>query len=104
LIIREFDSDFDGNLDAVIVLHSGFAAESGGNDCFGTTPQNRIQSIARSARPGLWTASGPFVIGLNAFMIASALRGTCDEDIARIGVVSRYILCTRFQAELGVNA
>lgn len=84
----EFDTDFDGLLDSVVVLHSGHAAEQGGTDCYGTEQKNRIQSLARGVREGLWFASGDFVIEMGGFMIASALRSTCDENIARIGVVS----------------
>lgn len=79
-----YDADIDGNLDAVLVFHSGHAAELGsncGNDP--ALPGDRIWSQGHRGSDSAWMKSD-YSIGLSGFAIASAFH-SCDEEGANMG-------------------
>jgi M6 family metalloprotease-like protein len=84
----QYDSDYDGFIDVLMVLHSGYSAELGDQTaCAPFAPYtNRIHSFATGAAPGLWTSSR--LVELGVFLFASAYRGLCDANVARIGVIT----------------
>jgi len=89
-----YDVDNDGYIDSLLILHSGYAAEMGGRDCYTqATKSNRIWSHAipwHQAYP--WTSQSGIKVG--AYVTSSALRGRCGSLIARIGVIAHELIHT----------
>jgi M6 family metalloprotease-like protein len=89
----EFDQNFDAKIDVVVFLHSGYAAELGGADCTtGATTFDRIQSFAKGGPIDSWESSSGIQLG--SYVIASAFRGTCNSNIARLGVITHEFMHT----------
>lgn len=90
----QYDVDQDGILDAVVALHSGYAAELKGEDC--TTKrdyQSRIWSHAFASSFNTWTSSnGRYRVG--GYVIASAYRDRCGSEPARIGTMTHEFMHT----------
>jgi len=94
-----FDVNNDGLLDNLIVLHSGYAAEEGGQDCTnGREYLDRIWSHAFSDSNGWRSADGAY--GVEGYMIASALDTTCDANPAKMGVMTHEFLHTFYLIDL----
>ena len=96
----QFDQDGDGVLDSVVVMHSGYPAESGNRDCYNQPYQNRIWSHAVPVYGdnGGWISSDR-KYRLGTYVVASALRPpsyskTCFRKMARIGVVTHEFIHT----------
>lgn len=83
---NDYDTDGDGQIDAIAFLHSGYAAEWGGTDSDGTAYQNRIWSHRWAIQQPPWTSNE----GVQVFdyHISPALWGTSGTDIGRIGVIA----------------
>ena len=87
---HEYDEDNDGKFDCIVIMHSGAAAENGGNDCETGVPYTeRIWSHATSG--AFFSTNG---IGVGRFYIASGIWDTCPTgangswEIARIAVIA----------------
>ncbi|KAL3817197.1 hypothetical protein ACHAXA_007740, partial [Cyclostephanos tholiformis] len=83
-----FDLDENGALDGFGVLHSGYGAEYGGDDCHGAPSDDRIWSH----KGGIdWTSSleagSGETVAVNRFYASSSLRGVCNSNIVRMGVI-----------------
>ena len=87
----DFDSDNDGQIDAITFVHSGYGAEWGGADCGGAQEEDRIWSHHRTGTSsiGRWCARDGICMG--SYQIVSGLWGKCGKDIARIGVISHEL-------------
>ncbi|KAL7469418.1 hypothetical protein ACHAXS_009673 [Conticribra weissflogii] len=83
----DFDLDGDGTIDGFGVLHSGYGAEFGGDDCYGAKNENRIWSH----KGGMDWTSKEEGIKVNRYYVSSGLRGKCGEDIVRMGVICHEI-------------
>ena len=88
----KFDLDSNGALDGFGVLHSGYGAEFAGSDCYDTPDTNRIWShkggLNWSSSPEPNTNTGQTqVVSVNRFYVSSALRGKCQSNIVRMGVI-----------------
>ncbi len=84
-----FDQNFDGVLDAVAILHSGYSAEIGGTDCLtGRTSVDRIHSHYSNSAIDENAWVGPGGVRLGSFTVASAFSGLCDSNIAQIGTMT----------------
>lgn len=84
----EFDQNpKDGRIDAITFLHSGYAAEFGRTDAYGTTFTNRIWSHKWSLNRRQFTSprSG---VRVRDYHVASAVWGTSGVEIGRIGVIA----------------
>ena len=88
----KYDQDGDGVIDSLVLLHSGFAAELFGKDCYTQRAhEERIWSHAVGAFANDWTSfDNKYTLG--GYMIASALRGICGDDLARIGVMTHEFI------------
>ena len=84
----DFDSNNDGEIDAIAFLHSGFGAETGSTDCHGTSSANRIWSHKFSFEyftQGVYSSNG---VSVPEYHISPAVWGTCGSEIGRIGVIA----------------
>jgi M6 family metalloprotease-like protein len=79
----QFDQDADGWVDAITFLHSGYGAEWGGNDQYGTSYVNRMWSHKWSI-PTWTSAEG---VRVSDYNISPGLWGTTGSAPGRIGVV-----------------
>ena len=80
-----FDRDNDNFIDGMTFFHSGYAAEWGGIDAYGTASSNRIWSHKWSIWSTSWTNAG---VRVYDYHINPALWSTRNSDIGRIGVVA----------------
>ena len=92
---HSYDLDENGALDGLGILHSGYGAEFGGDDCYGTINEDRIwshkggidwTSSSSSGSIGTGTGDGNGV-KVNRYYVSSALRGKCHANIVRMGVI-----------------
>jgi len=91
---RDFDSNFDKDIDVTIFLHSGYDGTFPGNDCeTGATPQQRIASHARTGSDlSDWVSRAGFRLG--AYAVAPAFRRNCDTEIIGIGTIVHELIHT----------
>ena len=88
----EYDLNNDEKIDAIILLHSGYQAEIGSVDCYTNAATiNRIWShaIPNPTAPWVSATSG---ISLDNYAVGAALRGVCNNQIARLGVLVHEFL------------
>lgn len=90
----QYDIDQDGVLDAVVVLHSGYAAELKGTDCSNNRDfATRIWSHAFASSFSPWVSmDGAYQLG--GYVVGSAFRDTCGSDPARIGTMTHEFMHT----------
>ena len=87
-----FDLDENGALDGFGILHSGYGAEYGGDDCHGAPSEDRIWS--HKGGMDEWKSSpdvGGQVVAVNRFYVSSSLRGVCNSNIVRMSVIIHEI-------------
>jgi M6 family metalloprotease-like protein len=91
----KYDVNNDGQLDGLIILHSGYAAEEGGKDCTnGRGSDDRIWSHAfAESNENPWTSKNGKV-RVQGYMISSGLDLLCGSDIAKMGVMTHEYLHT----------
>ena len=81
-----FDANNDGYVDSFVVIHSGYAAEYGGEDC--NTNATMLDRIWSHATSGMDWVSKKTGIATKTYMVSSGLRGMCDSKIARMSVIA----------------
>lgn len=84
----QFDQDGDGRIDSITVLHSGYGAEFGGTDQYGTNAVDRIWSHKWAVSPAWTSAEGVTVSDYN---VSAGLWDTMGSDPVRIGVISHEL-------------
>lgn len=95
------DNGNHNNIDAFGILHSGYDAANNKNDCrTGATPKERIWSH-KGGLTGVWKPTSTTLssqqqsqqdsVTIQRYYTSSALRGTCNSDIVRIGVLVHEI-------------
>ena len=85
----EFDSNKDGRVDMVTMIHSGYAAESFGKDQDGADAKDRIWSHRwRLPSSKFWYGDG---VTVNQYSTSPGLFGLSGSKISRIGVISHEI-------------
>ena len=87
----QFDTDADGRIDSIAFIHSGYGAEWGGTDAFGTTSANRIWSHrwnlgTNGPNLNVWTSAEG--IDVWDYHISPGLWGTSGSGIGHIGVTA----------------
>ena len=88
--ISEFNTDYDQGdryIDAITIIHSGYGAEFGGPDCYGTAESNRIWSHSWFMYDHRWTSKDGKV-RVSDYHINPGLWGTCGSEISRVGVIA----------------
>jgi M6 family metalloprotease-like protein len=82
----QYDSNRDGVIDAVLVIHSGYASEQGpGPGCGAPDPMNRIYSQGHMGSSAWLSQNGLATLG--GFAIASAWDRVCVDRPAGIGIM-----------------
>jgi M6 family metalloprotease-like protein len=81
----DFDADNDGRIDSIAFIHSGYGAEWGGNDVYGTSQANRIWSHRWAIQPQWNSNDGVSVFD---YHISPGVWGTSGSSIGRIGVIA----------------
>jgi len=81
---RDYDTDHDGYIDSIAFIHSGYGAEWGGTDAYGTSYQNRIWSHRWAIQPAWVSNEGVRVFD---YHISPGVWGTSGSAIGRIGVI-----------------
>lgn len=82
--LRTFDADNNGYIDSITFIHSGYGAEWGGTDAYGTYYTSRIWSHRWAIQPAWISAEGVRVFD---YHISPGLWGTSGSQIGRIGVI-----------------
>ena len=87
------DQDGDGDIDLTILFHSGYDGVTDNLDCENNDRpgSDRIRSHARSAAFESNFRSSESGIFLGPYVVASAYRGACNGNIARLGVLVHEI-------------
>jgi hypothetical protein len=82
-----FDLDSNGEIDSVVITHSGYGAETMAPDQYGAEYENRIwaHAFASSSGDSTWTSKDGSV-QLNGYTVASAFEGDKDVIPATIGL------------------
>lgn len=80
-----FDTDGDGYIDSITFIHSGYGAEWGGTDAYGTYYTSRIWSHRWAIQPAWISAEGVRVFD---YHISPGVWGTSGSQIGRIGVIA----------------
>lgn len=83
---RDFDTDGDNQIDAIAFIHSGYGAEWGGTDQYGTSSANRIWSHRWSIQQPAWTSAEGVVV--SDYHISPGVWDTSGSEIGRIGVIA----------------
>lgn len=83
---RDYDTDGDGQIDAIAFIHSGYGAEWGGTDADGTSQANRIWSHRWTIQNPPWTSKDGIQVA--DYHISPSLWDTQGSDIGRIGVIA----------------
>jgi M6 family metalloprotease-like protein len=90
----QYDLDKDGRLDAVVMLHTGYAAELKGVDCNNDREfSQRIWSHAYADSANTWW-SKDYSYRLGGYVVSSAYRDTCGFEPARIGTMTHEFMHT----------
>jgi hypothetical protein len=71
---KPLDSDQWGDLDHLVVLHSGYNAETGADECTGNAPENRIWSQGTASTVNGWR-SPDAAFSVSTYMIGSGFTG-----------------------------
>ena len=82
---RDYDTDHDGRIDSIAFIHSGYGAEWGGTDAYGTSYQSRIWSHRWAIQPQWNSNDGVSVFD---YHISPGVWGTSGSAIGRIGVIA----------------
>jgi M6 family metalloprotease-like protein len=90
----EYDRNNDGEIDAIFIVTSGYAAEMGGTDCinnkdYGTHRIWSHRAIAPNEPEYFHSADAAVRIG--SYATTSGFHGSCDQRSVRIGVLCHEI-------------
>jgi len=85
---KDFDLDNDGVIDAITFLHSGYGAEWGSTDAYGTGYTDRIWSHKWQMTSWYSTNKGRGQVRVSRYHISPALWSTSGSGIGRIGVIA----------------
>jgi len=87
LWLEKYDKDFDGFVDALVVIHSGYAAQRGQVSCDGASRDDRFWSQGHVGSNGQgWLSFGG--IEVEGYSIDSAFADTCGGTFAKMGVLT----------------
>ncbi|CAB9526476.1 Pre-pro-metalloprotease PrtV [Seminavis robusta] len=82
----QFDLDGNGRIDSLVIIHSGYGAETTTTDCFGADFNNRIWAHAFSGTSQRSWQSKDGKIKVAGYTVASAFDEDCGTVPAKIGL------------------
>ena len=82
---KDYDTNNDGRIDSIAFIHSGYGAEWGGTDAYGTPYQSRIWSHRWAIQPQ-WNSNDG--VSVYDYHISPGVWGTSGSNIGRIGVIA----------------
>jgi M6 family metalloprotease-like protein len=82
---NDYDTDNNGRIDSIAFIHSGYGAEWGGTDAYGTPNTSRIWSHRWAIQPQWNSNDGVSVFD---YHISPGVWGTSGSAIGRIGVIA----------------
>jgi M6 family metalloprotease-like protein len=82
---KDYDTDNDGRIDSIAFIHSGYGAEWGGSDAYGTPQASRIWSHRWAIQPQ-WNSNDG--VSVYDYHISPGVWGTSGSAIGRIGVIA----------------
>ncbi len=82
----DFDKDGNGAIDSIAFIHSGYGAEWGGTDAYGTHYNDRIWSHRWAIQNPAWSSSDGVTV--SDYHISPGVWGTSGWSIGRIGVIA----------------
>jgi len=82
---NDYDLDNDGRIDSIAFIHSGYGAEWGGTDAYGTPYTSRIWSHRWAIQPQ-WNSNDG--VSVYDYHISPGVWGTSGSAIGRIGVIA----------------
>jgi len=85
LNFKDYDANNDGRIDSIAFIHSGYGAEWGGTDAYGTPYQSRIWSHRWAIQPQ-WNSNDG--VSVYDYHISPGVWGTSGSAIGRIGVIA----------------
>lgn len=89
----QFDIDGNGQLDSVVMIHSGYGAETTTPDCYDREYTDRIWAHAYSSSRNSWKSKDNSM-RLNAYTVASAFHGDCGTQAGKIGLTVHEFMHT----------
>lgn len=81
----DYDTDNDGRIDSIAFIHSGYGAEWGGSDAYGSSQSDRIWSHRWGIQPQWNSNDGVSVLD---YHISPGVWGISGSAIGRIGVIA----------------
>jgi len=89
---KDFDANGDGRIDAITYVHSGYAAEWGGQDCTASKSGvgDRIWSHKWRLAPNSWTSKKDGVEVVD-YHISPALHGRCGYEMGHVGTITHEL-------------
>ena len=93
----QYDSDGNGEIDSVVMMHSGYDAVLGLADCQGREPQNRIYAHAFAGSAEQAWVSADESMRLAAYAVVSVYDGICDDE----GPATPGLTCHEYMHTMG---
>jgi M6 family metalloprotease-like protein len=87
----DFDTNGDGFIDSLIIIHNGFRAETGADDPNGTPSSKRIRSHQSLAALPTWSSESTG-ISPGWYATVSGFRGQKGDDIMRFNVAAHEFI------------
>ena len=94
----KFDSDGDGKLDSIVMMHSGvnaLASVEGDKDCFGQEMKNRIwpHAYTNTGQDNLWRSKDQ-AYRTGGYTVASVFENGCDDAPTTTGLTCHEYMHT----------
>ena len=100
----EYDVNKDGAFDALVFIHSGYAADAAATDaCDGTSRENRIQSrgLASSPSTGSWISEESF-LGETIYVSSYAISSAFEDSVCGSPYIPMESLARVYSNQFGV--
>jgi M6 family metalloprotease-like protein len=101
----DYDLDKNGRIDSLVLIHSGYGAETTTDDCYGRQFTDRIWAHAFSSSRNAWKSKDGSM-RVSGYTVASAFHGDCGSEPGKIGLTVHEYMHTLGLEDLydGVDA